>query len=82
VLIITLSFSMKKLIGQKWWRLLHYTSYGTFALVSIHAVLAGTDASRISLLVLIGAFSVIMAVLIFLRVSQSIRSAANKKASP
>jgi len=45
-LVITVSFSLRKLIGRRAWLWLHYTSYGAFALITVHAMLAGTDATQ------------------------------------
>ena len=69
---ITLSFSVRKRIGQRLWQWLHYTSYAGFALISVHAFFSGTDAVQPGLrLVLIG-FSVSVAVLFIVRVAQSL----------
>lgn len=37
------SFRLRKWIGQKGWRRLHYASFGAFALSLGHALLVGTD---------------------------------------
>ena len=37
------SFRMRKLIGQKGWRRLHYASFGAFVLALCHALASGTD---------------------------------------
>jgi predicted ferric reductase len=42
--IILGSFYVRKRIGSKVWRFIHYFSYLTFISVLIHAILAGTDA--------------------------------------
>jgi sulfoxide reductase heme-binding subunit YedZ len=49
ILAIAISFNAKKLIGQKTWRFLHYFSYPVFAMVTIHALGAGTDATKIGM---------------------------------
>ncbi len=54
ILIVTVSFSVKKRIGHKIWKYLHYMSYLGFGLISVHAITAGTDASRIGFLFLLG----------------------------
>jgi methionine sulfoxide reductase heme-binding subunit len=46
-LAITISFSLRKMIGQRVWRWLHYASYVVFALVTAHGVLAGTDSENV-----------------------------------
>jgi sulfoxide reductase heme-binding subunit YedZ len=44
MLIVTLSFYVKKQIGgPKVWRTLHYASFGVFALGTLHGIMSGTD---------------------------------------
>ena len=45
ILMLAVSFRirMRKWIGQKGWRRLHYLSFGAFALALGHALLVGTD---------------------------------------
>lgn len=43
MLALALSFRMRRRIGQRRWRLLHYASFGAFALALGHALHAGTD---------------------------------------
>lgn len=40
------SFSLRKRIGTKNWRRLHWASYGIFAAATVHGLTAGTDTSR------------------------------------
>jgi hypothetical protein len=42
-LVLALSFRMRKWIGQRGWRRLHYLSFGAFALSLGHALFVGTD---------------------------------------
>lgn len=49
-LIVTLSLYARKWIGQRAWRLIHYLSYGAFALVTLHGLLSGTDSKSIVML--------------------------------
>ena len=42
-LMLALSFRLRKWIGQKGWRRLHYASFAAFALALGHALFAGTD---------------------------------------
>lgn len=42
-LMLAVSFRMRRWIGQRTWRLLHYASFGAFGLALFHAVSAGTD---------------------------------------
>ncbi len=47
MLIITISFYLRKKIGPKTWRALHFVSFATYILVLIHGLLAGTDTSAL-----------------------------------
>jgi len=42
-LVLAVSFRLRKRIGQKGWRRLHYASFGAFALALGHALFTGTD---------------------------------------
>ena len=39
------SFYVRRLIGRRTWRLLHYATYGVFALALAHGLMAGTDST-------------------------------------
>jgi predicted ferric reductase len=41
--VVVLSFSVRRWIGYRLWRLIHYLSFGAFALALAHGLLAGTD---------------------------------------
>ncbi len=41
------SFYVKKHIGQRAWRLLHYTSFGVWIMTSLHGIAAGTDTQSV-----------------------------------
>lgn len=43
MLALAVSFRVRRRIGQRRWRLLHYASFGAFALALGHALHAGTD---------------------------------------
>jgi predicted ferric reductase len=43
VLVVHLSFGLRKRIGTATWRRLHYLSFVAFVLVTVHAIAAGTD---------------------------------------
>jgi hypothetical protein len=43
MLMLAVSFRVRRRIGQRRWRLLHYASFGAFALALGHALHAGTD---------------------------------------
>lgn len=48
-LAIILSFYLRKQIGQKSWRLLHYASYLAFLLALLHGLMAGTDSDTLAM---------------------------------
>ncbi len=43
MLLVYASFSVRRRIGQKNWRRLHWATYATFALATVHGLLAGSD---------------------------------------
>ena len=50
--IIALSFYVRKHMGPRGWRRLHYGSFGMYVLVTLHGILAGTDTLALPVLVL------------------------------
>ena len=48
-LAIILSSYLRKQIGQKSWRLFHYTSYLGFLLALLHGLMAGTDSNTLAM---------------------------------
>lgn len=44
--LIYVSFALRKRIGMKNWRRLHYATYAVFALATMHGLAAGTDSTR------------------------------------
>ncbi len=44
--LISVSFYLKRWIGQKAWRALHFGSFGVFVATALHGILAGTDSSE------------------------------------
>jgi sulfoxide reductase heme-binding subunit YedZ len=44
--VIWISFPLRKRIGTRLWRKLHWATYGVFLLATAHGLMAGTDASR------------------------------------
>lgn len=44
--LITLSFSLRRWIGGRNWRRLHWATYLVFVLATVHGLAAGTDSSR------------------------------------
>ena len=46
MIVVYASFSMRRRIGQKAWRKLHWATYALFAAATAHGVMAGSDSSR------------------------------------
>jgi sulfoxide reductase heme-binding subunit YedZ len=46
MVLVYASFSVRKRIGTKNWRRLHWATYGLFGLATVHGIAAGTDSSR------------------------------------
>jgi len=44
--LVVVSFSVRKLIGQKFWRRLHWATYAIFVLATAHGLLAGSDSAQ------------------------------------
>ena len=44
--LVVVSFSVRKLIGQRNWRLLHWSTYAIFGLATAHGLLAGSDSAQ------------------------------------
>ncbi|HVG97796.1 MAG TPA: ferric reductase-like transmembrane domain-containing protein, partial [Chloroflexota bacterium] len=47
LLAIVASFFVRRVIGQRAWRRLHYLTFAVFVLALLHGVLAGTDAGTV-----------------------------------
>jgi sulfoxide reductase heme-binding subunit YedZ len=45
MLLVYVSFALRKRIGQRNWRRLHWATYGIFAAATAHGLLAGTDSA-------------------------------------
>ena len=83
---ISLSFPLKKCIGQVSWKRLHYTSYVAFGLASIHGLLAGTDGTNLGFRLLVGGGVLLVILLLGVRVgkdqtkpSQPVRSKSHAR---
>ena len=44
--VITVSFYVKKWIGQNAWRAIHMTAFGTFLAAALHGIFSGTDSGH------------------------------------
>lgn len=59
MLITTISYYARKQIGQKTWRKLHYTTFGAYALATVHGWMAGTDALQLASMYGVSSFLVL-----------------------
>ena len=55
MVLVYVSFSLRRRIGAKAWRILHWFTYVVFALSTLHGLAAGTDSGRTWALALYGA---------------------------
>jgi predicted ferric reductase len=60
---IYVSFSIRRQIGFRVWRLLHYSGFVTFTLATYHSILTGTDSGSTWLLALYGVCCALVLVL-------------------
>jgi hypothetical protein len=69
--VITVSFYVKKWIGQNLWRAIHMTSFGTFVGAGLHGVFSGTDTSHPVLLGMYIGSLAIVTMLMIIRIAQA-----------
>ncbi len=67
--LVTASFYLRRLIGQKTWRTLHYGSLGVFLAALVHGVTAGTDSTNPLFIGLYAGSALAVAALIGLRLT-------------
>ena len=85
MLALALSFHVRRRIGQRRWRLLHYTSFAAFALGLYHALNVGTDLTGTRGLILAGVAAAPVSWLVYARILMpraQPRLAAARPASP
>ncbi len=78
LVIVTFSFFFKKQMGHKNWKLLHYTSYVAFILITFHGLFAGTDSARLGFRLLIALCVLVVAVLTSIRWRLSVVASRRK----
>lgn len=84
IVAVTLSFPLKKRIGHKTWKRLHYVSYGAFALVTLHGLFAGTDSKQpgFQIMMAVGVLAVVLLLGIRMGKDQVKPAAAPRTAKP
>ena len=78
--IVAFSFYVRKRIGQKVWRILHYASFLTFTLALVHGIFSGTDSDAGWLQVIYWGCAVSVFFLTIYRIVYS-REAASQRAA-
>ncbi len=61
ILLVIASFWVRRRIGIRNWRRLHWTTYAVFALATVHGLFAGTDSRSLAGLYVGAVFSVVLA---------------------
>lgn len=69
--VITVSFYVKKWIGQNAWRAIHMTSFGTFVAAALHGIFSGTDSSHPVVTGTYVALLAMVALLMAIRIAQA-----------
>lgn len=70
LLTLHISHALRKVIGPRTWRRLHYVSFLAFVLATLHGMLAGSDASKLGLRALYVGAALLVSGLTFLRLFQ------------
>ena len=68
VAVVGLSFYVKRFVGQKAWRSLHFGAFGVFVASTAHGVMAGSDTTHPAVLALYLASGIAVLVLVAARV--------------
>jgi predicted ferric reductase len=66
---VTLTFYIRRQIGNRLWRLIHFVSYAVFAMVLLHGLFSGTDSGNIWVLAMYWATAASMLVLTMYRLT-------------
>ncbi len=81
IVVVTLSFAVKKRLGHQTWKMLHYASYLSFALVSVHGLFAGTEGTQLGFRVLVALGVVLVVLLLGIRMGKASASAPTGRAA-
>ncbi len=74
MLVVHLSFGLRKRIGPAMWRRLHYLSFAVFLLVTVHALAAGTDRGNPWFATIYVVIALTVAVLLAVRIGRAIEA--------
>jgi DMSO/TMAO reductase YedYZ heme-binding membrane subunit len=75
-LVVFLSFYVRRRIGQKRWRSLHYLSFAAFLGATVHGLMAGTDTASSRIVV---GYAVALAIVAFLLAYRIVLAAAARR---
>lgn len=81
LVVVTLSFPLKKRLGHVTWKRLHYASYAAFGMVSLHGLFAGTDGTHLGFRLLVGGGVLLVVLLLGIRVGKGHGQAAPSRTS-
>lgn len=82
MLVVHLSFGLRKRIGPAMWRRLHYLSFAVFVLVTIHALAVGTDRANPWFAAVYVVIALLVTVLLAVRIRQAVEARMSVSASP
>lgn len=74
-LLVAASFYVRKQIGYRAWRILHYVSFVVFMMLTAHGILTGTDTTQPAMFVMYAVSSVTVYFLLVIRIFSAIRGA-------
>ena len=82
LLVVTLSFQVKRRIGHRAWKWIHMASYGAFAMVTLHGLTAGTDGGLLGFRLLMSGGVVLVVLLLGIRMGKDQGRSAARPARP
>ena len=80
-LVVHASFGLRKRIGPKTWRLLHYLSFAIFVLATLHGLAAGSDTRSPAMVALYGSAGLAVGLLTVRRVAEATVTRRAKRAA-
>ena len=78
MVLVSMSFYIKRWIGQAAWRAIHFLAFGTFAAAAVHGIMAGTDTQRPAVLGMYVATVALVVMLLLVRFSQEVAEATQQ----
>lgn len=78
--LVSASFFVRKWMGQRAWRMLHYLSFPLFVLVTLHGLFSGTDSTQLSMEMMYLFSGTLVLLLTIWRVYTGVMGAQTKRA--